>query len=462
LLDLIAADSALVHGNFEYAEALAKSASATLPMSHSLKARGPQLAGRAAHLAYLFEYAYVHYAEAVDCSRSDFEKNDAAWGLAVAAMYLEDERAGVAIDSLEAVPRLRSKDLVRLDAARMYDWLFRSHDRQPVFDEHVAELAAGLSDPWVRSSWCYLRATAMVLNAQYEGAVQLLRETLRDLGEFGLVFATPHVRWTLAAGELGRRRFSACEANLRAVERHAGHSRDLHFQLNTRALRARMCLVQQQPSAALELTRDDFSEIPSRAMYGEYLATRALSLAALGDRRKALEASNAAEEMTRSEDVRVLSLAARAVVHLGDTRLDASCRELLATASRSGVWDGLVCAVRTSPSLLRHLVNFTIHEAELREVLLRSGDFKLAKSVGLTTRGAGPTGRLTPREREVMEHVTQGRRNADIARSLFITVATVKRHLDSTYRKLGVSNRTEAIARYAEIVNAERDESSPA
>jgi ATP/maltotriose-dependent transcriptional regulator MalT len=462
LLDLIAADSSLVDGNFEYAGALAKSVSATLPTSHPLKARGALLAGRAAHLAYRFEDAYSQYAEAVECSRSDYERSDAAWGLAVAAMYLEDERAGGAIDSLEAVPRLRSKDLVRLDAARMYDWLFRGHDRQPVFDEQVAELAAGLSDPWARSSWSYLRGTAMVLNARYEGAVQLLRGTLRDLGEFGLAFATPHVRWTLAAGELGRRRFSACDANLRAVERHAGHSRDLHFQLNARALRARMCLVQQQPDAALRLTCDDFSEIPSRAMYGEYLATRALSLAALGDKRRALEASSAAEEITRSEDVRVLSLAARAVAHLKHARIDAACGELLATASRSGVWDGLVCAVRTSPALLRQLVTSTIHEAELREVLLRSGDLELAKSVGLITRGVGPTGRLTPREREVMEHVTQGRRNADIARSLFITVATVKRHLDSTYRKLGVRNRTEAIARYAEIVNAERGESSPA
>ncbi len=56
-----------------------------------------------------------------------------------------------------------------------------------------------------------------------------------------------------------------------------------------------------------------------------------------------------------------------------------------------------------------------------------------------------------------MEHVTQGKRNADIATSLFITVATVKRHLDRTYDKLGVRNRTEAIARYAEMVIAERE-----
>ena len=59
-----------------------------------------------------------------------------------------------------------------------------------------------------------------------------------------------------------------------------------------------------------------------------------------------------------------------------------------------------------------------------------------------------------------MEHVAQGKRNADVATSLFITVGTVKRHLDNAYRKLGARNRTEAIARYAEIVNAESDDSA--
>ncbi len=321
LLDLIAADSALVQGSFEQAGGLAESAYASLPRSHPLGARGFLLAGRAAHLAYRFEEAYSLYAEALDRSSADYERNDAAWGLAVAAMYLEDDRAGEAIDALEALTRVRSKDLVRLDAARMYDWLFRGHDRRPVFDDEIAAIAAELSDPWVRSSWSYLRGTAMVLNARYEGAVQLLRVTLHDLGEFGLAFATPHVRGALAAGELGRRRFSACDRNLRAVERHAGHSRDLHSQLNARALRARMYLAQQQSSAALDLTSDDFSEIPTRAMYGEYLATRALSLAVLGRRGAALETSTMAEETTTSEDVRVLSAAARAVAYLNHDRI---------------------------------------------------------------------------------------------------------------------------------------------
>ena len=48
---------------------------------------------------------------------------------------------------------------------------------------------------------------------------------------------------------------------------------------------------------------------------------------------------------------------------------------------------------------------------------------------------------LTEREVEVAGHVARGRTNADIAAALFISPGTVKTHLSSVQRKLGVSNR---------------------
>jgi DNA-binding NarL/FixJ family response regulator len=343
----------------------------------------------------------------------------------------------------------------------MHEWWFRGTGRGPELNGDVAELAASLSDPWMRSSWCYLKGAVLVLNARYEEAVRLLRSTLGDLAEFGLAFATPHVKWTLAAAELGRRHFSWCDAHLRAVERSAGASRDVYLQLNVRALRARMALIQQQPSAAVELTREDFSADTSRAMYGEYLATRALALAVVGLNIEAIEAASAADRITRSVDARVLAAAARSVVSLSDAGSeDPAPFRLLETASTSGAWDGLVCAVRSRPDLLRRLAEFPRYRSELQEVLARSNDARLARSVGLVAPPTLTIGRLTPREREVMEHVAQGKRNADIAKSLFITVATVKRHLDRAYNKLGARGRMEATARYAEIVIAERDDSA--
>jgi DNA-binding NarL/FixJ family response regulator len=58
---------------------------------------------------------------------------------------------------------------------------------------------------------------------------------------------------------------------------------------------------------------------------------------------------------------------------------------------------------------------------------------------------------LTARELEILRSVAEGHTNARIGRELWVTEQTVKFHLSNIYRKLGVSNRTEA-SRYA-LVN---------
>ena len=61
----------------------------------------------------------------------------------------------------------------------------------------------------------------------------------------------------------------------------------------------------------------------------------------------------------------------------------------------------------------------------------------------LAERSAHPT--LTPREIEVMELVTQGLRNKEIAASLGISEGTVQVHMKSIFAKLGVNDRTAAV-----------------
>ena len=51
---------------------------------------------------------------------------------------------------------------------------------------------------------------------------------------------------------------------------------------------------------------------------------------------------------------------------------------------------------------------------------------------------------LTPRERDVLACLTVGKSNREIATELNLAVTTVKSHLSSIYKKLGVSNRTQA------------------
>jgi DNA-binding NarL/FixJ family response regulator len=51
---------------------------------------------------------------------------------------------------------------------------------------------------------------------------------------------------------------------------------------------------------------------------------------------------------------------------------------------------------------------------------------------------------LTRREREILEYVAEGSTNGDVARTLWVTEQTVKFHLANIFRKLDVTNRTQA------------------
>jgi DNA-binding NarL/FixJ family response regulator len=51
---------------------------------------------------------------------------------------------------------------------------------------------------------------------------------------------------------------------------------------------------------------------------------------------------------------------------------------------------------------------------------------------------------LGPRKQEILELVTKGLSNAEIARHLYLSESTVKQHLRGAYKALGVKNRTEA------------------
>ncbi len=62
----------------------------------------------------------------------------------------------------------------------------------------------------------------------------------------------------------------------------------------------------------------------------------------------------------------------------------------------------------------------------------------------LASPSPSPRGTLSAREQEVLQMTATGLTNEEIATRLNVTVHAVKFHLGSIFRKLGVSNRTEA------------------
>ena len=61
---------------------------------------------------------------------------------------------------------------------------------------------------------------------------------------------------------------------------------------------------------------------------------------------------------------------------------------------------------------------------------------------------------LTPKQFRVLMMLVEGRTNSEIAEECFVTIATIKAHLSEIFKKLEVSNRTQAAmiaANYLEI-----------
>ena len=83
------------------------------------------------------------------------------------------------------------------------------------------------------------------------------------------------------------------------------------------------------------------------------------------------------------------------------------------------------------------------------EALLRRSNWakehQKTASVDLKFAQEGEIEPLTAREKEVLTLVSQGASNQQIAEKLFVREVTVKTHLNSIFKKLKVSNRTQAV-----------------
>jgi len=75
----------------------------------------------------------------------------------------------------------------------------------------------------------------------------------------------------------------------------------------------------------------------------------------------------------------------------------------------------------------------------------------VARLVG-RKRTAGPLDSLTPRERQVLALIAEGRSNAGIAQDLVVTVAAIERHVTNIFDKLGLHASPEAHRRVLAVL----------
>lgn len=133
----------------------------------------------------------------------------------------------------------------------------------------------------------------------------------------------------------------------------------------------------------------------------------------------------------------------RVLVHEGPIESDLALRFL-----EAGAWSYLPERA-TSQDVLRALEAARRGESVLSpevagEVIRRIRHLSFVQ--GQDPPGLGALGELTPREREILALVTRRMSNSEIARELVVEVGTVKNHVHSMLKKLGVASRDEAAA----------------
>ncbi len=90
----------------------------------------------------------------------------------------------------------------------------------------------------------------------------------------------------------------------------------------------------------------------------------------------------------------------------------------------------------------------TAEDAELVSIIraVAAGGTVISNEIRQLLTEDPPTEELTPRQLEILESVTRGFTNADIAKQLGLREQSVKEHISAILVKIGAANRSEAVA----------------
>ena len=92
-----------------------------------------------------------------------------------------------------------------------------------------------------------------------------------------------------------------------------------------------------------------------------------------------------------------------------------------------------------------------IDPGDLAGAIRQAVEGTVFRTIGRDEAAAGSSHGLTTKEQAVLVHMAHGRSNPEISKELWLSPQTVKYHLTNVYKKLGVSNRTEATRRAVEL-----------
>ncbi len=104
---------------------------------------------------------------------------------------------------------------------------------------------------------------------------------------------------------------------------------------------------------------------------------------------------------------------------------------------------------------VRYITDALVRVAAGERVFTRDQERAAIAELGRLARRAretsGLAGSITPRELEVLGHLSRGLTMRQVATRLGVSIRTVETHVAKLYRKLGASNRVQAIAKATDL-----------
>ena len=434
------------------ARRLAKAANRDDPHASRIYLR----AGQISHLDDRLEEAVAMFTAAEESALGPSDLRQALWSRFVSLTDLDDrEGAAAALAALEDLPPLRVEDFLRASQARLQAALRWGGVATSVdLNADALQLLDRSEDPVVLTGFLQTYGVALVLAARYAEAADIARREMEAAERFSLDWVLPHALEMQASVAVGQRDFQAALKTLARVERLAAGN--THTELNVDVLRSRIHLCNGAPERAVELLEGRDGVATSPGMRGDFLATLGLALICAGRLDVGTAMLDNAEEVTTHLEARTLAAFGRAVATLfadGEAATTEVLRRACGVSLATGNFDAFVTAYRACPALLGLLTEVD-DDARSFSTIVLTNDPALAASCGL---GRRPERRqsgaeLTRREREVLQLVSQGLSNRQIARTLWIAESTVKVHVRHVLEKLGAQSRTEAAAMAADLV----------
>jgi DNA-binding NarL/FixJ family response regulator len=442
LIDYVESE-ALLRGN-ELDRAIALADQATASLDRDFLARAHLVAARSALLTDRSESAETHAAAAASFARTAETEEDALWLRFLAACERQTPDLRARLDDFKRQARTGvTQSLLSatgdLALAETEGALDEAMDKAKM----ALSLAEGV-DTIARTSLLNAYSYALITKCRYQESLDRVTELTRVAEACGVDFPLPYAQLNSASAYIGIRRFAAADRVLTALERETGDTASEFFRGTLPMHRARLYASVGDLQRALGVLALGPATKGSRALHGDFLGWQALLLSASGEFETAFEVAEVAQRVSRGREAAALASIARAVAVLRTARPDKADSHI-AAAIATGVWDPILIAVRAVPDLGRQIAMHRQGSNWLRRILVLSADTSLAALIGLRVpRPAKPKQKLSPRESEVAELVSQGLTNEEIAKLLYISLSTTKVHVKHIYEKLGVRSRLEA------------------